>query len=260
MKTSHISFTVIIPTHNRNDLLQQAINSALIQEFKPLEILVIDDINLLSTKKIVEKMNKSSTCSIRYIVNKEKIGAIRSRNIGSKKAKGLYLAFLDDDDYWHEKYLKSVSDVIKKNDVNFIATQYYCFDQNNNITDGKKLPESFLEKDLYLKNPGILCSNVIVEKKVFGLIGMYDEFLLGSCDKDLLIKIKRNDYKYFFLKEKLVFWRVGHKGQWSQDPSRILPSVRRFYIKYFFRMNPLYHLKMISKILKLTCTSLKEYS
>ena len=253
-----ISFTVIIPTHNRNDLLLQAIKSVLSQEYKPLEILVVDDIGLMDTHKLVKKINKSDEIDIKYIVNNEKNGAIRSRNIASKIAVSSYLAFLDDDDYWDKKYLKKVAQTILKTKAKFIATQYSCFDENNKITDGKKLPDNYLEKDLYLKNPGILCSNVIVEKKIFKFVGGYDEFVLGSCDKDLLIKIKRNGFEHFFIRDKLVYWRIGHNDQWSKDMGRILPSVRRFYIKQFFQMNIYIHFKMWIKLLKLTYLSIRS--
>ena len=258
MKKPIISFSVIIPTHNRNDILSQAIKSVLSQEYKPLEILIVDDIGLTDTHKLVKKINKTAEFNVKYILNNEKKGAIRSRNIASKIAVSSYLAFLDDDDYWDRKYLKKVVKIILKTKAKFIATQYSCFDENDKITSGKKLPENYLEKDFYLKNPGILCSNEIIEKNSFNFVGGYDEFVLGSCDKDLLIKIKRNGFKHTFIRDELVYWRIGHKDQWSKNMARVLPSVRRFYIKYFFRMNIYIHLKMLIKILKLTYLSMKR--
>ena len=123
-----VNFSVIIPTHNRNIFLNRAIKSTLAQKKKPLEILVIDDCDNSETKKVVNKFIKSHKhTSIKYLKNKIQNNALISRNLGVTNSKGNYIAFLDDDDFWHKNYLhdayrniiKMKIDIIICNTLNF---------------------------------------------------------------------------------------------------------------------------------------------
>lgn len=250
MQDKHLQFSVIIPTHNRNDLLLIAIKSALNQGDKPLQIIIIDDVPSENTEKLVKNIVHDSDTEILYFKNLEKKGALRSRNIGARYAKGNYLAFLDDDDYWNENYLKRVAEVITKNNMDIAVAKVVKFNNKGQFKEGKIPPDIFNIKDYYLENPGILCSNFVVARDKFLQVDGYDEYVLGSADKDLFIKLKRIGCRHYVLKEDLVFWRVQHADQWSLDKRRVLPSVIRFYKKYFWEMGVIYHLKMIKKIIR----------
>lgn len=101
MKDELIS--VIVPTHNRDNLLKKALDSIKNQTYKNFEVLVVDDIGNESTKEIVSSLNDER---FYYVHNKKYQGATYSRNLGIEKSKGNYLAFLDDDDEWYEKKLE----------------------------------------------------------------------------------------------------------------------------------------------------------
>ena len=80
-----INFSVIIPTHNRNNFLIRALKSSLSQKKIPYEILVIDDCDNSETKKLVRNYErKHKNVSIRYIKNKIKNNALISRNLEQK--------------------------------------------------------------------------------------------------------------------------------------------------------------------------------
>ena len=56
-------FTVIIPTYNRADLIEVAINSVLQQSFTDFEIIVIDDASQDDTEKVVSKFSATNLCN-----------------------------------------------------------------------------------------------------------------------------------------------------------------------------------------------------
>jgi glycosyltransferase involved in cell wall biosynthesis len=101
MKNELIS--IIVPTHNRDNLLIRALNSIKKQTFKNFEVLIVDDIGNESTKELISTFADERFI---YIHNGEDQGATYSRNLGIKKSKGGYIAFLDDDDEWYEKKLE----------------------------------------------------------------------------------------------------------------------------------------------------------
>src|SRR2546423_6010094 len=97
--------SVIIPTYNRAELLQECINSVLNQSYSSFECIVVDDGSLDNTGDVVKKKMLDDK-RIRYVINKRTKGAQGARNTGISNATGQYLQFLDSDDYLHPKKLE----------------------------------------------------------------------------------------------------------------------------------------------------------
>lgn len=95
--------SVIIPTCNRPDKIPLTIASVVKQTFTDLEIIIVND---GEDDKVVQRaINKFKDKRINYLMNQRRKGANGARNTGFEKAKGRYIAFLDDDDIWYpDKY------------------------------------------------------------------------------------------------------------------------------------------------------------
>ena len=61
--------------------------------------------------------------NIRYIRNKENMGAARSRNWGVKASKGKYIAFLDADDWWEEGKLEAQVETMELTGCDICSTE-----------------------------------------------------------------------------------------------------------------------------------------
>ncbi len=85
------SLSIIIPTHNRPDLLRRAIRSALAQTLSGIEIIVVDD---ASTPPVV----LPEYPDIQVLRLSQNQGGAAARNIGAKAAKARWITYLDDDD------------------------------------------------------------------------------------------------------------------------------------------------------------------
>lgn len=85
------SLSIIIPTHNRPQLLRRAIRSALAQTTTGIEIIVVDD----ASDPPVELPDYPQVEIIRLSQNR---GGSAARNIGAKAAKTRWITYLDDDD------------------------------------------------------------------------------------------------------------------------------------------------------------------
>ena len=96
--------SVIIPTHCRPVLVATAVNSALAQTYRNIEIIVVIDGCDPETFKILRDLGDS-----RLIVLEtgKQGGAQRARNFGIDKASGAYIALLDDDDEWFPEKLET---------------------------------------------------------------------------------------------------------------------------------------------------------
>ena len=136
-----INFSVIIPTHNRDILLDECIDSVLDQRLLPKEIIVSDNLCNSNTKKLVEYKNSNSSIDIIYLGHKLGGKGAISRNLAAKIAKYEFIAFIDDDDLWKSDYLYEISDFIKKNNSDLVYTWLYEL-RNNKLIIGKKNTQS----------------------------------------------------------------------------------------------------------------------
>src|SRR5689334_8143428 len=92
--------SIIIPTYNRSTLLLRAINSALGQTHRNIEVIVIDDGSTDDTQRVLKSLTDTRiNC---YLTRNQ--GASAARNYGLQRSKGEYITFLDsDDEYYPEK-------------------------------------------------------------------------------------------------------------------------------------------------------------
>lgn len=108
--------SVIIPTHNRSELLYSAITSVLNQTFQDFEIIVVDDCSGDNTPEIVSKLNNKR---IKYIRNEINKGEAEARNTGIMNSDSEYIAFLDDDEWLPEKLTLQV-DLLKNSPTRLV--------------------------------------------------------------------------------------------------------------------------------------------
>ena len=92
-----MKISIVICTHNRADLLQDAVQSVLVQDFPRdlYELIIIDNGSTDNSRQMAEEFITRYP-NIRYIFEPE-IGLSHARNRGWQEARGEYIGFLDDD-------------------------------------------------------------------------------------------------------------------------------------------------------------------
>lgn len=112
--------SVIIPSKNRQTLIQRAIKSVSNQDYPNIEIIVIDD---GSTPKLeLAELEKHSREKIINLVRNDiSLGGARSRNIGINISKGEYIAFLDDDDIYYQNKISALVATLSKHHEHGVA-------------------------------------------------------------------------------------------------------------------------------------------
>ena len=89
--------SVVVPTYNRLERLERAIESVLNQRFEDLELIVVDDRSVENVEAVVEGFDDPR---VRYLAHDTNRGVSAARNTGIEASRGEYIAFLDDDDEW----------------------------------------------------------------------------------------------------------------------------------------------------------------
>jgi glycosyltransferase involved in cell wall biosynthesis len=91
--------SVVIPTHDRPDRLAEAVRSVLDQDYRSLEIVIVDDGSGPSTAEVLDRLT-SDDDRVVALRNDESLGASAARNRGVGVARGELVGFCDDDDLW----------------------------------------------------------------------------------------------------------------------------------------------------------------
>lgn len=104
--------SVIIPTYNRPNYLQQAIKSAVNQTFKNIEIIVCDNCSDVNPQPIVEAFEDER---IRFCRHPQNMGMVANIISGLVIARGKYVASLHDDDMWEEDFLAKLIPPLEAN-------------------------------------------------------------------------------------------------------------------------------------------------
>lgn len=113
--------SVIIPTYRRADMLSRAINSAANQTYKNIEILVVDDNEPGDeySNNVKQLINMLGYNNVTLVKQEKHINGAAARNAGIKRARGEYIAFLDDDDLWLPEKIEKQVRAIKALDDSF---------------------------------------------------------------------------------------------------------------------------------------------
>jgi glycosyltransferase involved in cell wall biosynthesis len=114
-------FSVVIPTYNRAELLRFAVESVLQQTFDDFEIVISNGGSTDHTRDVVAEFSDDR---IRYFESKERLPVGENYQNGLNNALGEYITFLSDDDAYTPNLLKTVKNIIDKEDVEIVGYQY----------------------------------------------------------------------------------------------------------------------------------------
>lgn len=167
--------SVIITAHNYARYMERAIRSVLSQSLgrKDYEIIVVDDASTDETPQILE--NYKDEC---HVFRMEKnVGLSEARNFGIRKAMGMYIVFLDADDYIQHDLLKVQSVFLNENNrLDAVAVDYYFV---NEFGD-------HIERVSAQEKP-IACGIMFRKDKLFD-VGLYDVAFRAREDEDMRIR------------------------------------------------------------------------
>jgi glycosyltransferase involved in cell wall biosynthesis len=125
-QTSAPIISIIMPTYNRADFLEDTIRSIQNQTYPAWELIIVDDGSSDNTQEI---LNQIIDKRIQYYKGSH-IGMEHARNTGLQKAKGEFIGFMDSDDFWAtDKLQKQVSYFAQNSEVAFCLTGGYEFER-----------------------------------------------------------------------------------------------------------------------------------
>lgn len=214
--------SIVIPTFNRKDRIELAIESVLGQTFQNFELIVVDDGSTDNTAEVVQ----AYVNQVKYFYQSHQ-GVSAARNFGIEKAKGYYICFLDSDDEWLRNKLETQVQLIRSKPQVEICYTDEIWIRNGVRVNPKKIHQKYSGWIYQRCLP--LCiispSSVMIQRNIFNQLGMFDPEMIVCEDYDLWLRISHH-YPITFIPQQLIVKKGGHEDQlsgkfWGMDRYRV---------------------------------------
>jgi glycosyltransferase involved in cell wall biosynthesis len=209
---------VIIPAHNAERHIGEALRSVEQQSYGDWEAVVADDASTDRTADIVA----SFAPRVRLIRSERNLGPADARNLAISHAGGELLAFLDADDQWLPEYLAELVRLYDEGraqtaNVGIVACDAYLLEGDER--SARTFAERFGSHDdatltnLLKANSILVCS--VAPRAVVGEVGGFSNECFGTEDYDLWLRIVEHGYRAVKTRQPLVIVRLARAGSVS---------------------------------------------
>jgi glycosyltransferase involved in cell wall biosynthesis len=219
--------TIIIPVHNREELIGRAIESVLCQTHLNFELIVVDD---ASTDGTVDVINAYDDDRVNCIALDNNQGANAARNAGIQHASGEYITFLDSDDEYKPIFIeKVIQDLAEAPDcVGGVYTSRRQVYQGQEVDIDLASQTLSDPEEMVYDYPAYGFSNWAFRANVFDQVGVLDESFPGLQDREFMIRyLEKYDFKPI---NEVLVTQHQHNGQMS--PNKKLEALEKIYSKH----------------------------
>lgn len=243
--------SIVIPVYNAEKCLERCLNSVLSQDYKNIEIILIDDGSRDSCPEICDRY-KGQNPGIITFVRQENGGPSIARNNGIELSRGKYVAFVDADDMVTSNMISTLVGKAEIEDVDMVICSYWTITNNVQIEHKFTLPEGLYangdqNKILYSLIDGSNEGDIrpyswirFTRKSVFEEFGLrFSERLLRSEDYHFWVKVHSIVKKVYLLSKTPLYYYIENNssithnhtnGYWEcaqyihHDLKKILPE------------------------------------
>lgn len=208
----NVLISIITPTFNRADLIEETIQSIKEQSHTNWELVIVDDHSTDNTQEILDNIVKADN-RMNWFKRPDSYlkGANACRNYGIKQSRGEYVVFFDSDDIMHPDYLLNLIETLYHNRNYSVAA---CKGQKFKITNHETV---YLEESQYheISFPGDFLSRkapfgtpeFILKRDVLDHVAHWDETLFKAQDYDFFGRVLL-EYPCKFIDKTLYYNRI----------------------------------------------------
>lgn len=185
--------SIVIRTCGRPAVLKKALDSVALQDYKNIEVVVVEDGSNMSEEMICSQY---SDMNIKYISESRRVGRSAVGNRGMAAASGAYLNFLDDDDVFLPNHVGTLAKTIREHDC--IAAYSIAEEHQFQKKDGLEYPYQVKRKFVRYKQPFnrlllyymnyIPIQSIMFRRDLFEKYGGFDETLDALEDWDMWVR------------------------------------------------------------------------
>ena len=219
--------SVVIPSFNYANFVVDAVESALQQTYRALEIIVVDDGSTDDTRQRL----KPYADRIHYVYQNNR-GLSAARNTGIRLANGEWIALLDSDDLWHrqktEVQLLAARHIAEAGIIGSLPARSLSQLQDELPADPEV--KSLAVRDFMLSSR-TGTTGALIRRSCFEVVGFFDEELRSIEDRDMWLRIAA---RFPVVQVSTpCWWYRPHAGQMSRRASRMVENYEKVLHKFF---------------------------
>ena len=178
MNESNPLVSCIVPVYNGERYLRSALESIFAQDYRPLEVIVVDDGSSDKSAVIAQDFKQ-----VRYM-HQTNQGVATARNAGLAAARGEFIAFLDQDDLWmSDKLSIQIEHLLKNPEIQYTLAELQFF-----LEPGMSRPAWFKNENLLKSHAGYVLGTLVVRRSLFQQIGRFAVEYKCASDTDWLFR------------------------------------------------------------------------
>jgi|ERR1043166_1968455 glycosyltransferase involved in cell wall biosynthesis len=200
--------SVIIPAHDAERFIAEAIDSVVAQDYRPIELIVVDDGSTDNTRRTVRQFPEAT------LLEQDRAGAGAARNAGVRASRGKFLAFLDADDLWEPGKLASQMEM-------FVADPKLEAAFGQSIEFGEEREQSEAK-------PAPIPGTMLIRREAFERIGFYTAEPAAAEGIDWFLRAQEKSLR-FQISPKIFYRRRIHshnRTRTEADDARYLRAIK----------------------------------
>ena len=226
---------VIIPAYNAAKYLPTAIESVMTQTFEDWRILLVDDGSTDDTAEVISPFLERLGPKLKYIKQNNK-GLPAARNTAIRNSSAEFLALLDADDVWLPlRLMESLKSFEGRPQVGLSYGFNSRIDTKGAVIDTfatrQRHGEGWIARYIYMRKLDLPCPTMTFRRKCVDEVGLFDESLRATEDRDLWFRIALR-YEVALVPKVIALYRVSPNSM-STDSGRMLQAQLQFIEKHY---------------------------
>lgn len=221
MEKSNPLVSIVIPVHNGEEYIKEAIDSCLNQTYRNIEVIVVDDKSEDRTLEILKEYGDR----IKVLPVEKQDGLGNVINIGIRASKGKYIARMDADDVMYPNRLEKQIEYLESNPKCVaVGGQIDIIDENSKITGHREyaIEDRDLKKNRFLFQP-FAHPAVTLRKDILEDIGLYPENMWKVEDVKLFLILSTKG-EFHNLEDTVLKYRMTFK---TESQSKMLDHFKK---------------------------------
>lgn len=220
MEKNNPTVGVVIVVKNGERFIRSALESVFNQDYRPIEVIVVDGNSEDNTLQIVSEFDEVE------ILHQKGSGIFNAFNIGIKACTAPFIALLSSDDMWLPNKLSSqISFMIRNPEVLFTNTHFQFF-----LEPGIEIPQGVRNQWLEGCLPGRNPETLVARKEAFDVIGYFENKYSSAEDLDWFGRATDFEVQSYMMKDVLLKKRIHDKNvsmQIEANNRNLLKVLRR---------------------------------
>ncbi len=229
---SIITVTFNVIKAGRSRFLKQCIDSVHRQDYQNIEHIIIDGASTDGTVKLLKSYSKKAWIKL---LSEKDTGIYNAMNKGLALAKGKYVAFINSDDFYHNKKgISTMVNALEKSDAVFAYSPVVNLNENSKKTE---IITPNIKKVFYSIVPNH--QTMLLQREAILNIGGFNEGYRCIGDYDLTLRLCLQNFKSIFVADPFVTYRLGGFSEKALYSGLITNEMVQIYLQNYKKIFPI---------------------